>query len=193
MRPSLLPGLVTAAQRNRDRGFADGALFELGHAYRGARAGGSVRRGGRRPLRPFGACRAPAAIGRARYAGRRCVRRQGRRGGGACRPRPRPGQPHRHAARRPPGSIPAAPARSSSGRRWCSACSASCIRRCWPSSAPTRRSPCFELYLDAIPAAKRKSRDQAGARCFRPASREAATSPSCSTPTSRRGTWCARR
>ena len=36
MRPTLLPGLVTAAQRNRDRGFADGALFELGQAYRGA-------------------------------------------------------------------------------------------------------------------------------------------------------------
>lgn len=36
MRPGLLPGLVTAAQRNRDRGFADGALFELGQAYRGA-------------------------------------------------------------------------------------------------------------------------------------------------------------
>jgi phenylalanyl-tRNA synthetase beta chain len=35
MRPGLLPGLVTAAQRNRDRGFADGALFELGQAYRG--------------------------------------------------------------------------------------------------------------------------------------------------------------
>ncbi|MGV1014518.1 MAG: phenylalanine--tRNA ligase subunit beta, partial [Methyloceanibacter sp.] len=36
MRPSLLPGLIVAAQRNRDRGFADGALFELGQAYRGA-------------------------------------------------------------------------------------------------------------------------------------------------------------
>jgi phenylalanyl-tRNA synthetase beta chain len=35
MRPGLLPGLVTAAQRNRDRGFDDGALFELGQAYRG--------------------------------------------------------------------------------------------------------------------------------------------------------------
>src|SRR6476659_9277607 len=34
MRPGLLPGLVTAAQRNRDRGFTDGALFELGQAYR---------------------------------------------------------------------------------------------------------------------------------------------------------------
>jgi phenylalanyl-tRNA synthetase beta chain len=30
MRPSLLPGLISAAKRNRDRGFADGALFELG-------------------------------------------------------------------------------------------------------------------------------------------------------------------
>jgi phenylalanyl-tRNA synthetase beta chain len=35
MRPGLLPGLVGAAKRNRDRGFADGALFELGQAYRG--------------------------------------------------------------------------------------------------------------------------------------------------------------
>src|SRR5262249_9626852 len=39
MRPGLLPGLVTAAQRNRDRGFADGALFELGQAYRGSAPG----------------------------------------------------------------------------------------------------------------------------------------------------------
>jgi phenylalanyl-tRNA synthetase beta chain len=37
MRPSLLPGLIAAAQRNRDRGFTDGALFELGQAYSGAR------------------------------------------------------------------------------------------------------------------------------------------------------------
>ncbi len=35
MRPSLLPGLLTAAKRNRNRGFADVALFELGQAYRG--------------------------------------------------------------------------------------------------------------------------------------------------------------
>lgn len=37
MRPSLLPGLLTAAQRNRNRGFADVALFEIGQAYRGDR------------------------------------------------------------------------------------------------------------------------------------------------------------
>jgi phenylalanyl-tRNA synthetase beta chain len=34
MRPSLLPGLIAAARRNADRGFADGALFELGPLYR---------------------------------------------------------------------------------------------------------------------------------------------------------------
>ena len=36
MRPSLLPGLVAAAQRNQARGFSDAALFEVGQAYRGA-------------------------------------------------------------------------------------------------------------------------------------------------------------
>jgi phenylalanyl-tRNA synthetase beta chain len=35
MRPSLLPGLLAAVQRNRNRGFGDVALFEVGQAYRG--------------------------------------------------------------------------------------------------------------------------------------------------------------
>jgi len=35
MRPSLLPGLLDAVKRNRNRGFSDVALFELGQAYRG--------------------------------------------------------------------------------------------------------------------------------------------------------------
>ena len=34
MRPSILPNLLMAAQRNADRGFADGALFEIGPQYR---------------------------------------------------------------------------------------------------------------------------------------------------------------
>jgi len=34
MRPSLLPGLLEAAQRNRHRGFSDLALFEVGQVYR---------------------------------------------------------------------------------------------------------------------------------------------------------------
>ena len=37
MRPSLIPGLVAAAQRNTDRGFADVALFEVGPIFRGDR------------------------------------------------------------------------------------------------------------------------------------------------------------
>jgi phenylalanyl-tRNA synthetase beta chain len=51
MRPSLLPGLVAAAQRNADRGFPDLCLFEVGQAYRGDRpedqftAAAGVRRG----------------------------------------------------------------------------------------------------------------------------------------------------
>jgi len=36
MRPNLLPGLLSALKRNRNRGFGDAALFELGQAYRGA-------------------------------------------------------------------------------------------------------------------------------------------------------------
>ena len=35
MRPSLIPGLVAAAQHNADRGFADAALFEVGQIFRG--------------------------------------------------------------------------------------------------------------------------------------------------------------
>jgi phenylalanyl-tRNA synthetase beta chain len=35
MRPSLIPGLVAAAQKNADRGFADVGLFEVGQIFRG--------------------------------------------------------------------------------------------------------------------------------------------------------------
>src|SRR5882757_8856553 len=35
MRPSLIPGLVAAAQKNADRGFADAALFEVGQIFKG--------------------------------------------------------------------------------------------------------------------------------------------------------------
>jgi len=37
MRPSLIPGLVMAAQRNADRGSADVALFEVGQIFKGDR------------------------------------------------------------------------------------------------------------------------------------------------------------
>jgi len=35
MRPSLIPGLVAAAQKNADRGFPDSGLFEVGQVFRG--------------------------------------------------------------------------------------------------------------------------------------------------------------
>ncbi|EJF85079.1 phenylalanine--tRNA ligase subunit beta [Candidatus Bartonella washoeensis] len=51
MRPSLLPGLLVAAQRNADRGFPDLALFEVSNIYEGdtpdkqQRVAGGIRRG----------------------------------------------------------------------------------------------------------------------------------------------------
>jgi phenylalanyl-tRNA synthetase beta chain len=51
MRPSLLPGLIAAAQANADRGVPDVALFEVGQVFRGDRpedqfiAASGVRRG----------------------------------------------------------------------------------------------------------------------------------------------------
>jgi phenylalanyl-tRNA synthetase beta chain len=51
MRPSLVPGLALAAQKNADRGFADVALFEVGQVFTGDRpedqltAATTVRRG----------------------------------------------------------------------------------------------------------------------------------------------------
>lgn len=55
MRPSLLPGLAAAAQRNADRGFGDVALFEVSHVYAGEkpsdqrRCAAGIRRGTAKP------------------------------------------------------------------------------------------------------------------------------------------------
>jgi phenylalanyl-tRNA synthetase beta chain len=55
MRPSLLPGLLKASQRNADRGYPDTALFEVGQVFRGDRpqdqstSATAVRRGLARP------------------------------------------------------------------------------------------------------------------------------------------------
>ena len=86
MRPSLIPGLMAAAQRNADRGFGDTALFEVGQIFRGDRpedqfiAASGVRR------------RLAKASGHGRQLGdgrqkRRCLQRQGRCAGGAGRSR----------------------------------------------------------------------------------------------------------
>ncbi|MBX4998448.1 phenylalanine--tRNA ligase subunit beta [Rhizobium lentis] len=51
MRPSLLPGLLTAAQRNADKGYADVAIFEVSGTYENdrpegqRRVAGGIRRG----------------------------------------------------------------------------------------------------------------------------------------------------
>jgi len=51
MRPSLIPGLVMAAQKNADRGFGDIALFEVGQIFKGdtpegqSTAASGIRRG----------------------------------------------------------------------------------------------------------------------------------------------------
>jgi phenylalanyl-tRNA synthetase beta chain len=42
MRPSILPNLIEAAEKNARRGFADAALFEVGPLYRGDRPGDQV-------------------------------------------------------------------------------------------------------------------------------------------------------
>jgi phenylalanyl-tRNA synthetase beta chain len=55
MRPSLIPGLVAAAQKNADRSYGDVALFEVGQIFKGDRpedqfvAASGVRRGLAKP------------------------------------------------------------------------------------------------------------------------------------------------
>lgn len=55
MRPSLIPGLIMAAQRNADRGFPDTAVFEVGQIFKGDKpadqltAASGLRRGLARP------------------------------------------------------------------------------------------------------------------------------------------------
>jgi phenylalanyl-tRNA synthetase beta chain len=125
MRPSLLPGLLTAAQRNADRGFGDGALFEVGQIYQGDGdtdqkiAAACVRRGMAKAS-GIGLDSPPMSMSSTpRRTLLPCSRVLAFRSA-ACRSCP--------AA--PPGCIRAAPPRCSSARRTPSAASARCIRRC---------------------------------------------------------------
>ena len=139
MRPSLIPGLATAAQKNADRSFPDVGLFEVGQIFRGDHAGRSIHRGGRRAPRARQAIRYRAALEQARRRSKpmrstpkpmrsRCWSRPARRRR-RCKSCP--------AGRR--GFIPAAPAPSRSARRMCLAISASCIRARWKRSTPMAR------------------------------------------------------
>ena len=55
MRPSLIPGLIMASQRNADRGFSDTAMFEVGQVFKGDKptdqltAASGLRRGLAKP------------------------------------------------------------------------------------------------------------------------------------------------
>ncbi|MDQ0392278.1 phenylalanine--tRNA ligase subunit beta [Labrys monachus] len=71
MRPSLLPGLIAAGQRNADRGAGDVALFEVGQIFRGDRpedqkiAASGIRRSQARPTgfgRHWSAPAAPVGV-----------------------------------------------------------------------------------------------------------------------------------
>ena len=116
----------------------------------------------------------------------RCVRRQGRCARGAGRRRRADRRRCRSCPAARPGCIPAAPARSRSGRRTCSAISANCIR------ARSRRSKAdgplvgFEVILDSIPEPKAKAdARQAAARTVGVPAGRRATSPSSSTAASK--------
>ena len=63
MRPSLLPGLLAAAQRNADKGIGDVALFEVSGTYEGDGADAAAPRRRRRAARHGQARRRRAAIG----------------------------------------------------------------------------------------------------------------------------------
>ena len=153
MRPSLVPGLVAAAERNARRGFADVALFEVGQIFLGAgendqRIAAAAPSGAASPRRAakaaIGAAAAPVDAYRReeRRAGaaRRARRRRQRR---ADRPR-RPGVP----ASRPLGD---AAVRAEERRRL--------VRRTAPERAAKRSTPKgrwspSRSSLDAIPPAK---------------------------------------
>ena len=77
MRPSLLPGLVAAAQANSDRGFSDVALFEVGQVFKGDRPEDQFTVGRRRSSRIFFLGGAWTQL--VRLGDGQCVRRQGRR------------------------------------------------------------------------------------------------------------------
>ena len=129
MRPSLLPGLIAAAQRNADRGFPDVALFEVGQMFRGDQpqdqltAASGVRRRaakstgiGRHWSNPQGQ---PT---RSMPSTRRAMR---------SRRLPQPALRRRRSRwcrEGRPGSTPDAAAPSRSARKMCWGISASCIR-----------------------------------------------------------------
>jgi phenylalanyl-tRNA synthetase beta chain len=142
MRPSLVPGLVAAAQKNADRGVADAALFEVGQIFRGDRledqliAAAGVRRALAKATGSGRHWSAPAADVDAFDAKADALAVLAAAGAPAQALQVVP-----RALR--PGFTPDARARSRSDRRTCSAISASCIHarsRRWAPKARWWRS-----------------------------------------------------
>ena len=137
MRPSLIPGLVAAAQQNADRGFPDVALFEVGQIFKGDRPEDQLTAaaGVRRALAQAGGIGRhwSAATARSTRSTPRPMRSRVLVAAGA------PPQALQVVPGGPAGCIRAAPARSRSARRTCSAISANCIRARSKRSTPKAR------------------------------------------------------
>jgi phenylalanyl-tRNA synthetase beta chain len=150
MRPSLLPGLLAAAQRSIDRGFADVALFEVSGIYENdtpdtqRRVAAGVRRG-TATLDGSGRAWSGNAKSVGVFDARDVAVLE------AC------GAPvdRLQIEAAPPGIIRAVPARSSSGRRSCSARSASSTRRRWRFWMSTGRSAASRCSSTPSPSRRR--------------------------------------
>ena len=191
MRPSLIPGLIAAAQKNADRGFPDAACS------RSARCFAATRRPISSPPRPACAARWPKPSG----IGRHWSKHDGEvdafdakadalavlMAAGA------PAQALQIVPGGPPGFIPAAAARSRSARKTCSAISANCIRARWKRSTPKARWSASKSFWSASPSRRRKRPAPSRRSSCRRSSRSSAISPSWSSATSRPPTSCARR
>ena len=138
MRPSLIPGLVAAAQKNADRGLPDVALFEVGQIFRGDRpedqltAASGVRRALAKATGSGRHWSAPAAEVDAFDAKADALAALAAAGAPAQALQVVPGGP----AWFHPGPLAA---RSRSARRTCSGISASCIRARSRRSTPKAR------------------------------------------------------
>ena len=159
MRPSLLPGLIAAAQRNANRGFADLALFEVGQAYRGdapedqLMAASGVRAGAGRLT----------GAGRHWYGNgqtRRRLRRQGRRAGAARRAGLRRRRRLQITREAPAGSIPAARRAAARTQRSCSAHFGELHPRVSGARRRTARLP--RSSCSSTPCRRRSGRGRAG-------------------------------
>ena len=170
MRPSLLPGLIAAAQRNADRGFADLALFEVGQVYRGDRPEDQFDRRRRRPPRHGAAGNGSGRHWSAKSGAGLGVRRQGRR---ARSPRRRSAFARQGAGRRRRRRPWFHPGRSATIRQGPKTVIGAfgefhpAILDRLDAEGPLAG---FELILDADPgAAGAADQDQAAARPLRPA------------------------